>query len=184
MHSNPDILVAGIGNIFLGDDAFGSEVARRLLQRPQPSGVRIVDFGIRGLDLVYALLDGCDTAILIDAAPRPNDPPGTLYLLEPQFENAFESSPALDTHSMDPVKVLRTAFAMGARPRRVLVVGCQPSASLAAEDEPCDDMSMEMSPAVTASIEPAILMIESLLRDLTTNPASESIFPESPEVLS
>ena len=77
------ILVAGIGNIFLGDDAFGVEVAQRLLRRPQPDGVRVVDFGIRGLDLTYALLDGWDVAILVDAAPR-GEPPGTLSVIEPE----------------------------------------------------------------------------------------------------
>ena len=76
------ILIAGIGNIFLGDDAFGVEVARRLVRRRLPDGVRVVDFGIRGLDLTYALLDGYEAVILVDAAPR-GGPPGTLYVLEP-----------------------------------------------------------------------------------------------------
>src|SRR2546428_8240900 len=80
--TQPRLLVAGVGNIFLGDDAFGVEVAQRLLRRPQPEGVRVVDFGIRGLDLTYALLDGCDVAVLIDAVPR-GQPPGTLYVIEP-----------------------------------------------------------------------------------------------------
>src|SRR5439155_26353965 len=81
------ILVAGIGNIFLGDDAFGVEVVQRLAQRPQPEGVRVVDFGIRGLDLVYALLDGCEAMILVDATPRGGQA-GTLYVIEPESEGA------------------------------------------------------------------------------------------------
>ena len=82
----PKILVAGIGNIFLGDDAFGVEVARRLSARPQPEAVRVADFGIRGYDLAYALLDGYDTTILIDACPR-GDAPGTLYVIEPDLND-------------------------------------------------------------------------------------------------
>ncbi len=78
----PRILIAGIGNIFLGDDAFGSEVARRLAAQPIPDGVRVVDFGIRGFDLAYALIDGYDATILVDATPRGGSP-GTLYLIEP-----------------------------------------------------------------------------------------------------
>ena len=78
--------------------------------------VRVEDFGIRGLDLAYALAEGCQTAILIDAVPRGDGPPGTLYVLEPQFDRADQIPPTLDAHSMDPVKVLRMAEAMGAKP--------------------------------------------------------------------
>ena len=81
---SPTILVAGIGNIFLGDDAFGSEVARRLLLKPWPAGVRVEDFGIRGFDLTFALMDGYDAVILVDATPR-GGVPGTLYTIEPDL---------------------------------------------------------------------------------------------------
>src|SRR5581483_4675266 len=126
------LLVAGIGNIFLGDDAFGVEVVQRLAQRGLPAEARLVDFGIRGLDLTYALLDGYETVILIDACPR-GGAPGTLYVLETEpaaaDANAADSaaaSPAMiDTHSMDPVKVLRLAAAMGSQVKRVLLVGCE-----------------------------------------------------------
>src|SRR5262249_12823080 len=82
--AEPRVLVAGIGNIFLGDDAFGPEVAAALLARPCPPGVQIADFGIRGLDLAYALTDGYDAAVLVDAAPR-GERPGTLQVLEPDL---------------------------------------------------------------------------------------------------
>src|SRR5438552_6197047 len=87
------LLIAGIGNVFLGDDAFGVEVAQRLARREQPEGVRVVDFGIRGLDLTYALLDGYETVILVDAAPR-GGRPGTLYVLEPTGNNAPDAEGA------------------------------------------------------------------------------------------
>ena len=78
------ILIACIGNIFLGDDGFGVEVARRLMNRQYPEGVQVIDFGIRGMDLAYTLLDDYDTLVLVDAVPR-GDPPGTLYLIEPDL---------------------------------------------------------------------------------------------------
>jgi len=168
----PRVLVAGIGNIFLGDDAFGVEVARRLSGRPQPAGVRVVDFGIRGLDLAYALLDGCDAAVLVDAAPR-GGPPGTLYVIEPQLgaadgpgaDGPAAAGPVLDGHSMDPAKVLRTVAALGGRPGRVLVVGCEP-APPAAGDDGFDDMSMGLSDPVRAAVDEAVSLVESLARDL------------------
>ena len=87
----PRILVAGIGNIFMGDDAFGVEVARRLSQRTLPAGVRVSDFGIRGFDLAYALQDGYETTILIDACPR-GEEPGTLFVVEPDLAEISASA--------------------------------------------------------------------------------------------
>lgn len=159
----PRILIAGVGNIFLGDDAFGVEVAQRLARRPLPEGVRVVDFGIRGLDLTYALLDGYETVILVDAAPR-GEPPGTLYLIEPPREGlpAVGGAGALiETHGMDPVKVLRLAAAMGGSVGRLLVVGCEP-APLAEADE----MQMGLSEPARAAVDEAVLLIEDLVRML------------------
>jgi hydrogenase maturation protease len=159
----PRILIAGIGNIFLGDDAFGSEVARRMKDHPLPDGVRVVDFGIRGLDLAYALLDEPDATILVDAAPR-GDPPGTLYVIEPDLAVPGEpgaDDPVIEAHAMDPVRVLRMAAAMGGRPRRVLVVGCEP-ATLGSDDDPI----MGLSPPVEAAVPEAIGLIESLVERL------------------
>jgi hydrogenase maturation protease len=161
----PRILIAGIGNIFLGDDAFGVEVVRRLAERPLPEGVRVVDFGIRGLDLTYALLDGCDTAILVDAAPR-GYTPGTLFVLEPSIEEAAnnEKEPIapsellIETHGMDPVRVLRLVRAMGGKVRKILVVGCEPT-PLASEE----DMEIGLSDPVQCAVIEAVPMIESLI---------------------
>jgi hydrogenase maturation protease len=167
--AGPRILIAGIGNIFLGDDAFGVEVARLLLGRPQPAGVRVVDFGIRGLDLAYTLTDNYDAAILVDAAPR-GGTPGTLYLIEPSLDQAcFAASAGFDGHSMDPVKVLQLASTLGTLPPRVLVVGCEPGSAAADDNE-----TFELSPPVQAALGPAVEMVESLIGRLLSE---ESIVP-------
>jgi hydrogenase maturation protease len=164
--NRPRILIAGIGNIFLGDDAFGVEVVQRLARRPLPEGVRVVDFGIRGLDLTYALLDGWDAVILVDATPR-GGRPGTLWLLEPESPTAADADEAgpgrlaLEPHNMDPVKVLRLAAAMGSPVRRLLLVGCEPTPLAEAED-----MQMDMSEPVRAAVDQAIPLIESVVAGL------------------
>src|SRR5215467_15296504 len=122
------ILVAGIGNIFLGDDAFGCEVLKRLNQRGWPENVRMFDFGIRGFDLSYALLDGYDLTILVDAAPR-GDTPGTVYIIEPdlrEFETLDRGAMVVQTHGMDPVQVLTMAKSMGGQLNKLILVGCEP----------------------------------------------------------
>jgi hydrogenase maturation protease len=161
--STPNILVAGIGNIFFGDDAFGVEVVRRVVRRKLPQGVRVVDFGIRGLDLTYSLLDPYDAVILVDAAPRGN-PPGTLCVIEPSIGQATDTDvpdTMVDPHSLDPVRVLRMARSMGGTIERVFLVGCEPSPGVLD-----DDLHMEMSQPVEASIEEAVGLVESLVNRL------------------
>ena len=119
------ILIAGIGNLFQGDDAFGCEVVKHLAGRQLPGEVQLFDYGIRSLDLIYALMDNPDLAILIDAASR-GGAPGDLYLIEPAWDGEGAGA-ALDAHSMNPVEVLRAAQTLGARPKRVLLVGCEPA---------------------------------------------------------
>jgi hydrogenase maturation protease len=159
----PRILIAGVGNIFLGDDAFGVEVAQRLARVALPEGVRVVDFGIRGLDLTYALLDGYDTIILVDAAPR-GGRPGTLYLLDPAGDAAPEADgvgPQIETHGLDPIKVLRLAAAMGGPVGRLLLVGCEP--------EPLgdpDDLRAGLSEPVRAAVDEAVSLITALVARL------------------
>ena len=116
-----------------------------------------MDFGIRGLDLAYALLDDREATILVDAVPR-GGPPGTLYVIEPDPEEATAGDPVIEGHAMDPVRVLRMAAAMGGRPRGVVVVGCEP-ATLGSDDDP----AMGLSPPVEAAVEEAIRLIISLV---------------------
>lgn len=164
MITPPRILIACVGNIFLGDDAFGVEVARKLAGRSLPPSVRVIDFGIRGLDLTYALLDGYDVAILVDAAPR-GEPAGTLSIIEPDPIDV-SSLPAADvsagdllieTHGMHPAKVLRLVAAMGGKLKHILVVACEPT------PYPEVDMQMELSPPVEAAVGEAVLLLEDLV---------------------
>jgi len=155
------ILIAGIGNVFLADDGFGVEVTRRLAERELPAGVKVADFGIRGMDLAYELQEDYDAAILVDAVPR-GEAPGTLYVIEPDLEDA---EPVLDAHAMDPVRVLGLARTLGTLPPRVLVVGCEPQTDMSLDDE---ELVMGLSPPVKAAMDGAVELVESLLEDLLT----------------
>ena len=155
----PTILVAGIGNIFLGDDAFGVEVARRLAQRNLPAAVRVVDFGIRGFDLAYALQDGYEATILVDACPH-GEAPGTLYVIEPDLKSLDDPSAptaAVDAHVMNPANVLRMARALNIEVKNMLLVGCEPQ-TLGGEEG-----QMGLSAAVDAAMEDAVKLVESLI---------------------
>jgi hydrogenase maturation protease len=169
--NQPRILIAGVGNIFLGDDAFGVEVVQRLARRPLPDGVRVVDFGIRGLDLTYALCDGYETVVLVDATPR-GGRPGALYVIEPDVgEPAGEAGVLIEGHNMDPVKVLRLAATMEAHVDHLILVGCEPTPL----DE-ADELHMEMSEPVRAAVDEAVLLIESLIEKFIASayPLSEN----------
>jgi hydrogenase maturation protease len=149
------ILIAGIGNIFCGDDGFGSEVARRLLREPWPEHVRVLDFGIRGFDLTFALLDGYDTVILLDATPRGGQA-GTLYTIEPDAAALPSQTPEVDPHGMDPMRVLSMARSMGARWNRLLLVGCEPSA------DPSHAEGIGLSEPVCKAVEEAVGVVRRL----------------------
>lgn len=162
------ILIAGIGNIFWGDDGFGVEVARALTGRAYPAGVQVSDFGIRGLDLAYTLLD-YETLVLVDAVPR-GGAPGTLYLIEPDLsgfdhqQGVDAGRAGLDAHSMDPVKVLAFARTLGARLPSVLLVGCEPAPVNDADDYA--EMQMGLSVPVQAAVVEAVQMIDTLVEKL------------------
>lgn len=165
------ILIAGIGNIFRGDDGFGTEVARRLLARPYPADIQVVDIGIRGMDLAFLLLDGYDALILVDAVAR-GGPPGTLRLIEAEslgdVEHGIEAGRrAVEAHSMDPVKVLAFARALGAPPTRTLVVGCEPAAL---GGDGGDEPLMGLSPPVQMALDEAVRMVDGLVGALRGEP--------------
>jgi hydrogenase maturation protease len=163
------ILVAGIGNIFNGDDAFGVEVARRLSRRLLPAGVKVVDFGIRGIDLTYALLDGYQVAILIDAAQR-GAVPGTVSVIEPEWSDAEPSSDLmLSPHELDPATVLRLASALGATCACVRLVACEPLTCGGEEGV------MGLSEPVAAAVDVAVGLVEDLVRELAAAHPSEPI---------
>jgi hydrogenase maturation protease len=155
------ILVAGIGNIFLGDDGFGVEVVQRLQGREFPPEVKVVDFGIRGYDLAYALLEDYETAILIDACPR-DDAAGTLYVIEADLEliEANEpSQPMFDAHGMNPTSVLRLAKSLGPAglKKQIFVLGCEP-----ATFGP-DEGQLGLSSEVAAAVDGAITLLDKLI---------------------
>ena len=157
------ILVAGIGNVFFADDGFGVALAERLAARALPPGVEVVDYGIRGMDLAFALGDGWDVVVLLDAAPT-GRPPGTLSVIEPELDDV---APAIDAHGMDPVKVLGLARTLGGPLPRTLVVACAPETVMTGEEE---DVVAELSPPVLAALDAGVELVESLLDDLTTAP--------------
>ena len=164
------ILVAGIGNIFFGDDAFGCEVAAELAKRPLPDGVNVRDFGIRSYDLAYAMMEDYELIIFIDALSR-GEAPGTLYLIEPEMnKNKLDEAEAevVNAHSMNPVRVLQLVRSLGGKPREVYVVGCEP-AVLEREDA-----EMRLSAIVRTAVKPAVEMIEKLIADLRAGRSAKS----------
>ncbi|MGW6614153.1 hydrogenase maturation protease [Streptomyces erythrochromogenes] len=172
---SPKVLVAGIGNVFLGDDGFGVETVRALSAHPLPDGVEVVDFGVRGVHLAYQLLDGYDTLVLVDATAR-GGAPGTLYLIEAEAEadpGAGDATgagagpqaagpgegPVLDGHHMSPDTVLALLGALCAGtgatpPRRTLVLGCEPA---------CVEEGIGLSAPVAAAVPEAVRMALDLL---------------------
>ncbi|HEY6751174.1 MAG TPA: hydrogenase maturation protease [Rubrobacteraceae bacterium] len=168
------ILVAGIGNIFLGDDGFGCEVVRRLAERELPEGVEVRDFGIRGMDLAYALMEPYEAVVFVDAVPR-GEEPGTVYLIEAGVPD--EGEVALDTHGMDPVSVIRLASVLGAEVPRTLVVGCEPKVILSGEDY--DDMLMELSEPVQRAVDEAVKLVESVVEEVNAQTTNKYLKPET-----
>ena len=151
------ILVACIGNIFLGDDAFGVEVAKRLAEIPLPQDVSVIEFGIRSYDLAYALMQDWELVILVDALPGGGEP-GTLYTFAPELPGDRATGACLDAHTMNPVSVLQMVHALGGKVDHLLVVGCEPQSV-----EPHDDGSIELSAPVRGALDDAVRMIDDLI---------------------
>ncbi|MFI8966343.1 hydrogenase maturation protease [Streptomyces sp. NPDC053493] len=154
-------LVAGVGNIFLGDDGFGVETLRRLAREELPARVELADVGVRGVHLAYELLDGWDTLVLVDVTARGGEP-GTLYLIDASApgDRSHDAGPApLDGHRMTPDAVLALLDTLcagtgAAPPRRILVVGCEPA---------CLDEGIGLSPQVAAAVPEAVRMVTELV---------------------
>jgi hydrogenase maturation protease len=146
------VLVAGVGNIFFGDDGFGPAVARALAREPR-AGTKVEDFGIRGLHLAYELLAGYERAILIDAAAR-GGAPGTLYVIEPDPQSAPAGAP--DAHGMDLSNVFAFARALGGELPPVVLVGCEPAAAAC---------GIGLSPEVESAVEPAVRLVRRLIEE-------------------
>lgn len=149
------ILVAGIGNIFLGDDGFGSEVARLLAVGPDDAGVRIVDYGIAGMHLAYDLLDDWDALVIVDALPNRGNP-GGLHVFEVDHES-HSTTAALDGHSMDPAAVFASLGTLGGTPPYTVIIGCE-AANL--------DDRIGLSTAVAAAVPKAIEAVAEVVAGL------------------
>lgn len=164
----PHTLVAGIGNVFLSDDAFGVETANRLAaRRDLPEGVRVEDYGIRGIHLAYELLEGYDALVLIDAVPM-GEAPGTLAVIEPQLvqgpsTGSDPDSPPVDAPTMSPDVVLATLARLGGSVGRVVIVGCQPA-----------DLreGMGLTPAVQDAVDAAVDLCLEVVADVALTHAN------------
>jgi hydrogenase maturation protease len=149
----PRVLVAGVGNLFLGDDGFGPAVIAMLGEERLPPAVTAVDYGIRGVHLSYDLLDGWDELILVDALPG-DGPPGEVHVLAVSEDDVEAAPAAVDAHGLSPVAVLGSLRALGGRLPRTVVVGCIPGT--VAE-------GIGLSPAVAAAVGPAVRRIRALV---------------------
>ncbi len=157
------ILVAGIGNIFMGDDAFGVETIRQLLQHDLPDGVQATDFGIRSYDLAFAISGGYDAVILVDATQR-GGAAGTVYLIEPDLSSLDANAEITNGHGLNAASAMQMAASFKKAdttfPAHLYLVGCEPGV-LEREDG-----EFLLSDAVRDAVPRAVTMIESLLGDL------------------
>lgn len=158
------VLVACVGNIFLGDDGFGSHVAAALSRRTVPVGVRVEDYGIRSVHLVYELMDGYDALVLVDTVGRQSGPPGTLYVIEPELEHRDSAEALLDPHDLSPGGAMELAPLLGGSVARILVVGVQPESL---------EEGIGLSDSVGAAVEPAAdLVVDVVTRELAGQSAA------------
>jgi hydrogenase maturation protease len=171
------MMIAGVGNIFLGDDGFGVEVARRLAAVGLPGWVRVADYGISGMHLAYDLAEGYETTILIDAAARGGEP-GTVYVIEVDPARAATAgagqggptgeSPLLDAHGMQPDVVFSMLDMLGIEAGRILVVGCEPAST---------DEGIGLSAPVTAAVDEAVRVVLDLVRAAAESRPADSARP-------
>jgi hydrogenase maturation protease len=171
------LLIAGVGNIFLGDDGFGVEVARRLTAAELPGWAHVMDYGIRGMHLAYDLANGYESAILVDATAR-GGAPGTIYVIEPDLQagpaavgdhTEFAGSPLLNAHGMQPDVVFGMLGMLDAQTRHVLVVGCEPA---------CVDYGMGLSEPVAAAVDEAVRVVLGLVADAASSESHHLVAKE------
>jgi hydrogenase maturation protease len=177
---SPRIMCAGIGNVFFRDDGFGVEVANRLARVPLPDGVRVEDYGIRGVHLAYDLMEGFDALVIIDAMPMGEEPAGTVVVLEPdapppRSEADGDPVPVMDAHTMSPLVVLGTLANLGGSVDRVLVVGCQPATT---------EEGMGLSEPVASAVDRAVEMVSDLLTELVGDLLTDACQPAGRETRS
>ena len=161
------ILVAGVGNAWLQDDAFGGEVARRMEAEGVPSGVTVMDFGTGGLDLAYEVMRGYDALVILDAS-RHGGEPGTLYVIEPERDEIapeIADGEMIDPHAMDPATMLRFVRATGGWPGKVVVIGCEPGE--------VDEVGLGLTPPVAAAVERALELVLETVATLQSDAAYE-----------
>ena len=158
------ILVAGIGNIFLGDDGFGSEVVRHIPVQQEDSGVRVVDYGIGGMHLAYELLDDWDALVIVDAVPNRGNP-GALHVFQADHESQSATA-ALDAHSMDPAAVFASLKALGGIPPYTVVIGCEAGSV---------DEGIGLTDAVAAAVPQAIHAVDEVIAGLRAQSPAASV---------
>jgi hydrogenase maturation protease len=159
------ILVAGIGNVWLGDDGFGGEVVKRLEARELPRGTVVFDFGTGGLDLAYEVMRGYDALVLIDVS-RQGGEPGTLYVMEAlkdEVEAGIEDGQVINPHAMDPQTVLRFLKTLGAWPGKVVIVACEPAQ--------VEEMGMGLSDEVESAVDAAVGVVIETIEELRSDAA-------------
>ena len=159
------ILIAGVGNAWLQDDAFGGEVARRLRERELPSGVSVMDVGTSGLDLAYEVMRGYSALVIVDVSKQGGEP-GTLYVIDVDRDDVpaeIEDGESIDPHSMDPMTMLRFVRVTGGWPGRVQVIACEPAE--------VDEVGLGLTPAVEAAVDRAIALVLETVEELRTDAA-------------
>lgn len=161
------ILVAGVGNIFLGDDGFGPEVVRHVPIQQDNSGVRVVDYGIGGMHLAYDLLDDWDALVIVDTVPSRGSP-GALRIFEAERES-LSATAALDGHSMDPAAVFASLRALGGSPPYTVVIGCEAGNV---------EEGIGLTEAVATAVPRAVHAVEEVLAALQSRSPAASVQEE------
>jgi hydrogenase maturation protease len=162
------ILIAGVGNAWMGDDGFGAEVVKRLGEMELPRGVVVMDFGTGGLNLAYEVMRGYDGLMILDISEQ-GGTPGTLYVIEADedsVQGSIEDGDTLNPHGMDPKTMLRFVKSIGAWPGKVVVIACEP--------QTVAEIGFQLSESVAGAVEPAVELVLKTIADLQTDAAYQS----------